>query len=99
MAKTRRGTEAIGSSERPKNRFDDDVENGCASSSWESPREEFICDDAKKREAEHNDIYVDVLIVERTMQEEMRWEFMEVSDMCLTEPRRTPQMGLGQEVF
>ena len=50
----------------------DDVENGCASSSRESPREELICDEAKKREAEHNEMFVDVLIVERTMQEEIR---------------------------
>ena len=89
----KRGTEATGSSERPKNRFDDDVENGCAGSSRESPREELICDEAKKREADHNEMFVDVLIVGRTMQEEIRWEFMEVSDVCLTEQQRTLQMG------
>ena len=81
--------EQVTGSERPKRKFEDDVQDGSASSSWEKvstkSQKGLTLQRGQKRSAEDEEKDMEVSIMERTMQEDMRWDLMEVCDMCMPE--------------
>ena len=72
---------------RPKRKFEDDVQDGSASSSWENvstkSQKGLTLQRGQKRSAEDEEKDMEVSIMERTMQEDMRWDLMEVCDVCM----------------
>ena len=85
--KVARQVEQATGSERPKRKFEDDVQDRSAISSWENvstkSQKGLILQRGQKMSAEDEEKDMEVSIMERTMQEDMRWDMMEVCDMCM----------------
>ena len=85
--KVARQVEQATGSERPKRKFEDDVQDGYASSSWENvstkSQKGLTLQRGQKRSAEDEEKDMEVSIMERTMHEDMRWDLMEVCHMCM----------------
>ena len=85
--KVARQVEQATGSERRKRKFEDDVQDGSASSSWENvstkSQRGLTLQRGQKRSAEDEEKDMELSIMERTRQEDMRWDLMEVCDMCV----------------
>ena len=88
--KVARQVEQATGSERPKRKFEDDVQDGSASSSWENvstkSQKGLTLQRGQKRSAEDEEKDMDVSIIERTIQEDTRWDLMKVCDMSMEDP-------------